>query len=80
MKSQIPGTYSWLGLAALCVIEERDRNVLIRSPQMLRREASCTEERKKEERKGDVEGKERGKKSLRAFDIRRLLSMRRLRV
>lgn len=35
LKSQIPGTYSWLGLAAALVIEERDRNVLIRSPQML---------------------------------------------
>lgn len=32
MKSQIPGTYSRLGLAAVRVIEERDRNVLIRSP------------------------------------------------
>lgn len=32
MKSQIPGTYSQLGLAAVRVIEERDRNVLIRSP------------------------------------------------
>lgn len=35
MKSQIPGTYSWLRLAAVRVIEERDRNVLIRSPQTL---------------------------------------------
>lgn len=32
VKSQIPGTYSQLGLAAVRVIEERDRNVLIRSP------------------------------------------------
>lgn len=32
VKSQIPGTYSRLGLAAVRVIEERDRNVLIRSP------------------------------------------------
>lgn len=35
VKSQIPGIYSWLGLAAVRVIEERDRNVLIRSLQML---------------------------------------------
>lgn len=35
MKSQIPGTYGWLGLAAARMIEERDRNVLIRTPQTL---------------------------------------------
>lgn len=51
MKSQIPGTYSWLGLAAACVIEERDRNVLIRSRQTLRREECGAGGERREERK-----------------------------
>lgn len=34
-NSQIPGTHGWLRLATVRVIEKRDRNVLIRSPQML---------------------------------------------
>lgn len=82
VKSQIPGTYSWLGLAAVRVIEERDRNVLIRSPRMLWRERHTAQGRRGERReeRGEVEGKERGEKSLRAFDTWRLLSVRYLRV
>lgn len=44
-----------LGMAAVHVIEECDSSGLIRSLQMLRREAGCTgrrEERRKEERRG----------------------------
>lgn len=46
MKSQIPGTYSRLGLAAVRVIEERDRNVLIRSPNAVGKEVRRGKERR----------------------------------
>lgn len=59
-NSQIPGTYSWLRLATVRLIEERDRNVLIRSPQPLQRERRCAGEQR-----GETEGKGRGEKSLR---------------
>lgn len=50
VKSQIPGTYSRLGLAAVRVIEEHDRNVLIRSPNAVGKEV-----RRGKERRGDIE-------------------------
>lgn len=63
-NSQIPGTYGWLRLASVRVIEKRDRNVLIRSPQT----------------RGRAQTEGEGREKLARLTSRRLLSARCLRV